>query len=131
MFIRLLTILILAAQPLLLAAVSVDSDCMPSAGSMVMVMDAHSEYCCCGAMAASCVDREAMSCGCFENSNQNTPAPATPRSQTSQVIAPAAIIPKSMIIESATASHPVLTGRSVVYLRSNNHKQATLCVWLS
>ncbi|MCH8823414.1 MAG: hypothetical protein IH984_07885 [Planctomycetes bacterium] len=128
MFIRLLTILLLAVQPLSLAAVSVDSDCGPSVGTMVM--DAHGG-CCCGDMAASCGMNEAMSCGCLVNSNQNTPAPATPRNQTSQVIAPAAILAAAITIKSVTACHPALTSRSIGYFRSNTHKQATLCVWLS
>jgi len=128
MFMRLLTILMLALQPLSLAAISVDSDCGPSVGTMVM--DAHGE-CCCGDMAASCGINQAMSCGCFENSNQNTPVPARPRNQTSQVIALAVIMSTVMTIERASASHLALTSRSIGYFRSNTHKQATLCVWLS
>ncbi len=128
MFIRLLTILMLLTQQLSLAAVIVDSDCEPAFESMVM--DEHGG-CCCGDMAASCLASEVMSCGCFENNDQNTPAPATPRNQNSQVIASAVLMPASIILDSTYATHPVMPGRSIGFFRSNTHKQATLCVWLS
>ena len=125
MFIRLLTILMLVIQPILLAAISVDSECGPSTAM------SHSS-CCCGDMAASCeMLSQAMQCGCFESSEPIVPAPAAPRNQNSQVIALAVIMSTAMTIESATASYPALTSRTIGDYRSNTHKQATLCVWLS